>query len=169
MLYLALALGLLAILLFWQAARQRKSTGLPGGRVIYSDTRGWGPVEEPLYDARLGLAGKPDYLVRQGEQVIPVEVKTGRTPSSPHDAHIFQLAAYCYLVERTRGVRPPYGILHYPQRTFAIDYTPALEKAFIDLIAEMRAAERRGEADRSHEAPSRCARCGYRSKCDQRI
>ncbi len=167
--YLAIFLGVLAILLFWQASRQRRATGLPGGRVIYADPKTWGAVEQPLYDARLGLAGKPDYLVQQGERIIPVEVKTGRTPTSPHDAHIFQLAAYCYLVERTLGTRPPYGILHYSQRTFAIDYTPALEAAFTSLIAEMRLAERRGEADRSHDSAGRCARCGYRSHCDQRL
>jgi CRISPR-associated exonuclease Cas4 len=172
MLVLAVILGLLAMVLFWQSTRQRRATGLPGGRVIYADPKTWGPVEEPLYDARSGLTGKPDYLVQQGEKIIPVEVKTGRTPNSPHDAHIFQLAAYCYLVERNHGVRPPYGILHYPQRTFAIDYTPALEAALTALVAEMRVQDRqaeRGTVDRSHENPSRCARCGFRAHCDQRL
>jgi CRISPR-associated exonuclease Cas4 len=179
MLILAIFLGLLAIFLFWQSARQRQSSGLPGGRVIYADPKSWGAVEEPLYDTRLGLAGKPDYLVQQGERIIPVEVKTGRTPTNPHDAHIFQLAAYCYLVEHNLGVRPTHGILHYPQRTFAIDYTPALEAALTELVAEMRAEiraqERRAARDedapvnRSHDNPGRCARCGYRTHCDQRL
>ena len=165
----AVLLVLLAGYLFWQSARQRQASGLPGGRVIYTDTRSWGPLEKPLYDARTGLAGKPDYLVSQGNTVIPVEVKTGRTPPAPHDTHIFQLAAYCLLVERTQGVRPPYGILHYPERTFAIDYTPELEQALLDLLVEMRREERRGESDRSHQVPARCARCGVRSSCDQRL
>lgn len=165
---LAVLLAALGLYLLWQANRQRQATGLPGGRVIYADPRTWGPVEKPLYDARLGLAGKPDYLVEQGRIILPVEVKTGRTPPAPHDAHIFQLAAYCLLVERTFGVRPPYGILHYPQRTFAIDYTPELEAALLEILSEMRAAERRGEAHRSHDAPARCARCGFRSVCDER-
>ncbi|HWT77906.1 MAG TPA: CRISPR-associated protein Cas4, partial [Candidatus Methylomirabilis sp.] len=60
-------LVLLAGYLFWKASRRRAETGLPGGRVIYADPKQWGRVEEPLYDARLGLTGKPDYLVRQGE------------------------------------------------------------------------------------------------------
>jgi hypothetical protein len=41
MLYIALVLILLAILFFWQSNRQRQAAGLPGGRVIYTDTRGW--------------------------------------------------------------------------------------------------------------------------------
>jgi len=41
MLYIALALLFIAILFFWQSNRQRRAAGLPGGRVIYTDTRGW--------------------------------------------------------------------------------------------------------------------------------
>ena len=163
-----LALLLLAGILFWRAARRRAETGLPGGRVIYADPKLWGPVEDPLYDGRLGLTGKPDYLVRQGEQIIPVEVKTGRTPSGPRDAHIYQLAAYCLLVEGTYGRRPPYGILRYPERTYAVDYTAELEDSLLSILAEMRRDERSGENGRSHDQPARCARCGYRSHCDAR-
>ena len=167
---LALILILLALILFWQARRQRKAAGLPGGRIIYTDTRQWGPVEKPLYEPTLNLAGKPDYLVMQSNgQIIPVEVKSGRSPAAPFDSHIYQLAVYCLLVERTLGKRPPYGILHYPGRTFAIDYTPTLESTLLDRLAEMRQQERLGAADRSHEQPGRCARCGYRSICDQRL
>jgi len=170
MLILAILLGLLALVLFWQASRQRASTGLPGGRVIYADPSQWGPVEKPLYDPKTGLTGKPDYLVQKANrQVIPVEVKTGRAPAAPHDSHIFQLAAYCYLVEQSLGTRPPYGIIHYPQRTFAIDYTSDLENALLDLLAEIRIQDRRSETARSHDQPGRCAACGFRSVCDQRL
>jgi CRISPR-associated exonuclease Cas4 len=166
----------LAVFLFWQARRKRQAAGLPGGRIIYSDTRGWGPVEEPLYDPELGLAGRPDYLVRDGDQVIPVEVKSGRNIESPYDSHIFQLAAYCRLVESAYGQRPDYGLLHYSEgdafgkgRTFAIDYTPELESALLEVIEEMRAQERRKNVDRSHDTPARCRSCGFRSVCDQRL
>ncbi|HEX9013432.1 MAG TPA: PD-(D/E)XK nuclease family protein, partial [Anaerolineaceae bacterium] len=135
---LIVLLVLLAGYLFWQAARHRAATGLPGGRVIYADPKTWGRVEAPLYDARLGLTGKPDYLVRHGEDIIPVEVKTGRTPSGPRDGHIYQLAAYCLLVERTFGKRPPYGILRYRDRTFTIDYTQQLEQELEDLLDAIR-------------------------------
>ena len=44
-------------------------------------TRGWGKLERPLYDQALDLTGKPDYLVQQNGQIIPVEVKSGRRPA----------------------------------------------------------------------------------------
>lgn len=160
---------LLAALFFWQAHQQQKQAGLPGGRVVYTDTRGWGKLEKPLYDARLGLTGKPDYLIEQGEMLIPVEVKTGRTPSAPYDSHIFQLAAYCLLVQRTYGTRPPHGLIHYPRRTFQVDYTPQLERQLLDLLDEMRAAQHKRSVPRSHDQPARCARCGFRNICDQRL
>jgi len=169
MLILGFVLLLLAALFFWLSARQRKQAGLPGGRVIYTDTRAWGPLEKPLYDAGLGLTGKPDYLVEQDGRILPVEVKTGRTPPAPYDAHIYQVAAYCLLVEKTYGRRPPYGIIHYPARDFAVDYTPELESALLDLLAEMRRDERRASVGRSHADPARCQGCGFRSVCDQKL
>lgn len=169
MLYAALLLILLALLLYWQSSRQRTEAGLPGGRVIYTDTRAWGKVERPLYDSALGLTGKPDYLVQQEGRIIPVEVKSGRAPLAPHDSHIHQLAAYCLLVERTYGKRPPYGILHYPDRDFAVDFTPELEASLLNLLAEMRRDASRADVYRSHEQAARCARCGFRKVCDQSL
>jgi CRISPR-associated exonuclease Cas4 len=169
MLLAGFVLLLLAAALFWLSTRQRKQAGLPGGRVIYTDTRAWGPLEKPLYAAGLGLTGKPDYLVEQDGRILPVEVKTGRTPPAPYDAHVYQVAAYCLLVEKTYGRRPPYGIIHYPARDFAVDYTPELESALLDLLAEMRRDERRDSVDRSHEDPARCQGCGFRSVCDRKL
>src|SRR5512143_3917371 len=94
MLPFSIFLILTALVLFWLAARRRKAAGLPAGRIIYADTSSWGPVEEPLYDPTLGLTGRPDYIVQQGERWIPVEVKSSRVSEAPFDSHIFQLAAY---------------------------------------------------------------------------
>jgi len=169
-LYLSLFLLLLALFLLWQSSRQQRDAGLPGGRVIYTDTRAWGaPLEQPLFNKELGLTGKPDYLVEQKGGIIPVEVKSGRAPESPYDSHIYQLAAYCLLVEKTYGKRPPYGIIHYPSRAFAVDYTPALESSLLDLLADIRRDETRAEVDCSHAEPARCRRCGFRSSCEQKL
>lgn len=169
MLYLVLFLFLLSLIFFWQSGKQRREAGLPGGRVVYTDTGGWGAVERPLYYSPLKLTGKPDYLVRQNGVLIPVEVKSGRAPESPYDSHIFQLASYCLLVEKTYGKRPPYGIIHYKDRDFAIDYTAELENALMELLADMRRDEVRNSVDRSHEYAPRCARCGFRELCDQSL
>ena len=169
MISLALILFIAFLILFWLSSRQRKQAGLPGGRIIYTDTRAWGEVEKPLYDAQLGLTGKPDYLVEQNGQIIPVEVKSGKAPAAPYDSHIFQVAAYCLLVQRGMGKRPPYGIIHYTDRDFAVDYTDELENRLLDTLAEMRRDEVRTSVARSHESPARCNRCGYRDLCDQKL
>ncbi|MGE5073459.1 MAG: CRISPR-associated protein Cas4 [Anaerolineae bacterium] len=169
MLYLAILLLLIGIFLLWQSSRQRKQAGLPGGLVVYTDTLAWGTVEKALYDHALGLTGKPDYLIEHEGQLIPVEVKTGRTPDEPYDSHIFQVAAYCLLVEKTYGKRPAYGLIHYPRRDFAIDFTPELESALLEQLAEMRRDEHRRDVPRSHDEPVRCRNCGFRHVCDQKL
>ena len=169
MLYFALFLLLLAILFFWQSNRQRSEAGLPGGRVIYTDTRGWSKLEKPLFYAALELTGKPDYLVEQNGKIIPVEVKSGRAPEAPYDSHIYQLASYCLLVEKTYGKRPPYGIVHYEDKDFSVEYTNELEQSLLELITEMKRDGMKREVPRSHEQASRCKRCGFRSVCDQSL
>ena len=158
-----------ALALFYIAGRRRKAAGLPAGRVVYTDTGQGGRVEKPLFDPISGLVGKPDYLVEQDSLLIPVEVKSSYAPAEPYDSHVYQLAAYCLLVLRVYGKRPPHGLLRYRNRTFAIDFTAELEAGLLDRLAEMRLQEKAGPADRSHESPARCAACGYRQICDQRL
>jgi CRISPR-associated exonuclease Cas4 len=165
--WIALIVFLLALALLFISARQRRSSGLPAGRVIYTDTRAWNRLEKPLYDSLSGLTGKPDYLVEQKNQIIPVEVKSGWAPPEPHDSHIYQLAVYCLLVEKVMGKRPPYGIIQYRNRAFSIDYTSELEEELLTLLDEIRRDEKQGCFDRSHDEERRCAHCGFRNMCDQ--
>jgi len=168
--YTAILLVVIAMVLLWQSGRAQKASGLPGGRVIYTDTRTWGSkVEKPLYDSALGLTGKPDYLVEKNGRYIPVEVKSGRAPQAPYDSHIYQLASYCLLVEKAFGSRPPYGIIHYEDRDFAVDYTRELENSLLEILDEMRHDERRQDVARSHESGARCAGCGFRNVCGQKL
>jgi len=169
LLLLPVLLILLALALFWIAARRRKAAGIPAGRVVYIDMGQGSKVEKPLFDPLSGLVGKPDYLVEQDGLIIPVEVKSIYAPSEPYDSHIYQLAAYCLLVLRVYGKRPPHGLLRYRNRTFAIDFTAEVETSLLDRLAEMRLEEKAGDASRSHESAARCAACGYRQSCDQRL
>ncbi len=161
-----LALGLL---LLWLARRGRTSSGLPQGRVIYSDTGGWNRLERPLFSRELFLTGKPDYLVADGADVIPIEVKSSRAPAQPYLSHILQLAAYCLLVEECYGRRPPYGIIKYGDRAFEVDYTDALEDELLATLDDMRDDLANGTAPRNHDEPGRCQACGHRRHCDQVI
>lgn len=160
---------LAAVLAWWTSVRLRKRSGLPAGRVIYSDTRTWREPPEPLYAASLNLAGKPDYLIHKWTYVLPVEVKSSPAPAEPYRSHVLQLAAYCYLVQENTGRRPPYGVLHYEGRTIAIPYTRELERELADTIAWMREDLADGLAERSHDDPARCQACSYAPYCDQRL
>lgn len=167
---IALVLILFAILLFWLSHRQTRHLGLPGGEIVTSDTGLWQTPTQVYFDPRLYLSGKPDYVIRDKEGFIPVEVKTGRTPLEPYDSHIIQLAAYCHLIDQATGLRPPYGLLNYPGKTFKVDFTEELEQTLLALITDLRQKEGvHHEPARSHDDFARCRKCGYRSHCSERL
>lgn len=165
----ALILVVFALLLLRQGARQQRASGLPTGRVLYADPKLIGAPERPLFDADSMLTGRPDYLVEENGAVIPVEVKSGWAPPEPYEGHVYQLLAYCLLVERSSGKRPPYGILRYRNRSFAIDYTHQAERELLRLVEEMHDAGASRNLARSHELPARCSKCGYRLVCDEKL
>jgi CRISPR-associated exonuclease Cas4 len=160
---------LIGLIFFIISKHQRRQAGIPAGKVIFADTGKWRKLEKPLFDPHLRLTGKPDYLVMQGDQVIPIEVKSRVAPRGPYDSHIYQLAAYCLLVQQEYGNRPDYGIIHYRNQTYAVDFTPKLEESIKVTIREMQAQIRRSNIDRSHDNPQYCEHCGYRSLCDQSL
>lgn len=171
-----LQLGLMLLLVVtaaWLWARSRtlwRQSGLPAGNVIYTDAGAWFPNTRTLVAADVRLAGKPDYLVQQADgSLIPVELKSSRAPAQPREGHVLQLAAYCFLVEANYGLRPDYGILQYKDKAFAIDFTEDLEEDMLDLLAEMQEAMFEDEVDRDHNDWGRCARCGLRNYCYQRL
>lgn len=169
---LLLGVALVALLggvaLLIRARRRRAWLGLPPGEVIYQDTAEH--LQKTLYSRRLRLAGRPDLLV-EGDWIIPVEVKTGRTPSYPYPGQVMQCIAYCALVEETSGVRPPHGIILFKQTgtKFVIEYTPARERELHRTLRAMRQRLQLPEVHRSHESPQVCAACGYRERCDERL
>ena len=159
----------LALVLFILSQLLARKSGIPEGRIIASDHDDWRKPSKPLYDASIGLTGKPDYLIKKDGLLIPAEVKSSYAPRTPYDSHIMQLAAYCVLVDRTYGERPPYGLLRYRNRTFKIPFTPELETEVLDVVSKIRLCKTRDDIPRSHDHPGRCARCGYRNSCGQRL
>ena len=159
----------LSLFLLWYAGQLRRRTGLPPGRVIYSDMRTWQECPEALYAPSINLAGKPDYLVKRWKYVLPVEVKSCPAPNEPYRSHVLQLAAYCLLVEETYEQRPPFGLIHYPDRTFSVRYSSELEDELLDTIAWMREDLRERYADRNHNDFARCRACSYADDCDQKL
>lgn len=166
----ALLLVVIALLLWFLATRAQRATGLPTGRVIYTDAGGWGRLEKPLFSRELQLTGKPDYLVNERGRYIPVEVKSGRAPGEgPYPAHIYQLAAYCALVTETYNQRPTHGLIKYADKTFSVDYTPALESELLELLDSIRADAEAEDVARSHTLSARCSACGFREVCDESL
>jgi CRISPR-associated exonuclease Cas4 len=167
---LAVVFFFLALCLWLLAQRTRQATGLPAGRVVYTDTRGWGRVEKPLFSPRWQLTGKPDYLVQTGAEVVPVEVKSGRAPAEgAYPAHVYQLAAYCVLVADTTHARPTHGLIKYADKTVAVDFTPALERELQETLRALRADGEAGEVARSHNSVARCRACGFREVCGESL
>lgn len=168
MFLLALILGGLGLLLFVISWWEGRRLGLPSGQILAIDGEALERPEGPLVDQPGGLAGTPDYLVWRGGMVVPVEVKTGVTPAEPYESHVLQLAAYCALVEAAYSVRPRYGVLWYPECSFAVEYTPRLERrlrAMVEAIQRVREEVPR----RSHQEAQRCRGCSYQQVCDDRL
>lgn len=170
--YLFLILLLLVLLgatLYLWGRRQQQATGLPPGRVAYSDTGAEQAVTQPLISRRYGLVGKPDYLIETTHAgrrtLIPVEVKSRRRPAAPLEHHVLQLAAYCLILEDLHGTPPPHGVLRYADGAFTVPFTPELRRAVIDAAAHIRTSRTAGDQPRSHQDRARCQHCGYQDAC----
>jgi CRISPR-associated exonuclease Cas4 len=145
--------------------------GLPNRAILYADVGSSFPQSAPLTSRRYGLTGKPDYLVRVENGVAPVEVKSGRSPSSarPHEGHLFQLAAYCLLVQDLYHVPVAYELVRYQDRTIPVEYTPNLRARLLAILNEIRVAKRGVECHISHGQVGRCRSCGFRFACGESL
>jgi CRISPR-associated exonuclease Cas4 len=141
--------------------------GIGEGSIEYVDTLD--EDTDVLYSEKYGLRGKPDYVIKRGNYLIPVEVKTGRVPRGPLFSHILQLAAYCLLIEEENDLAPPYGIIRYSNVQHEIDYTEDLKTILTSKLEEMKNIIRTGEAHRNHNRPNKCKGCSRRSMCPEKL
>lgn len=140
--------------------------GLVQGELAYSDLDRPG---ETLRSEKYDLSGRPDYIVRRAGEYIPVEVKTGRTPETPHDSHVMQLGVYCILVEEIYGRRPSRGVLQYPERTFDVPFTNEFRDKVLETTLRMRLSDMTGVIHRNHERAGKCKGCSRRAACPERL
>ena len=165
-------IALVAAVLAWFVGRGLFArTGLPTPDILYADVGSTFPQPAPFVSKHYRLSGRPDYLVRVRDGIAPVELKSSRSPSSgrPYDGHLFQLAAYCLLVEDVFGVSVPYGLIKYDDHTIRVEYTPSLRASLITLLDEIETAKRNGECHINHNQPSKCRSCGFRSVCGESL
>ncbi len=152
-----------------RAIKARSRTGIATGKVV--DVGASADKEEAIMESTTyGLRGLPDVVLRVEDELIPVEVKTGRVPKGPLFSHIIQLAAYCLLIEERQGRPPPYGVLQYGKHVrHEIDYNDELKFTLVNKLIEMRQIMHTGEAHRNHRRPGKCASCSRREGCSERL
>ena len=162
-------ISIIAAILAWLLGRPRfAQTGLLALKIRYANV-GTIYQQPSLISARYGLSGRPDYLVRVDDGVVPVELKSGRSPRSgrPYKGHMLQLAAYCLLVEDVCQAFVPYGLLQYEDRCIRVEYTSSLRRDLLGTLQEMRTAKRGGELHINHNCPAKCRSCGCRAVCGE--
>lgn len=177
MLLTAFLFLVLALVLFWWGNRQKSTSGIPSGKIVSIDLHDSRRPQQPFFSRRYLLTGRPDYLLRHSREWIPVEVKTVNEFRQPFEGHLFQLFAYCLLVEEQFGVQPRFGYLQYRSRsphdprtyTYQVEFNDQVKAKVVELLNQMRQVEQRGEAPRSHQEIARCRGCGYAAICDQRL
>jgi CRISPR-associated exonuclease Cas4 len=169
-LVLAALLLLAGLVLLLRSQQAREETGLPRGDIIYQDTlRTETVVLDPLFSSTFRLAGRPDYLVEEKGEIVPVEVKSSRAPNRPYEAHVMQLATYCLLVSDIYGRRPTHGIIRYADKQFSVPYDEQLEDDLLRVIDAMRFDVNASSVHRSHEQTGRCMACSFRYTCDEAL
>jgi CRISPR-associated exonuclease Cas4 len=147
----------------------KKDAGLEKDDVLaYSDDSGESAAL--LIDPEIGVRGRPDQIVRIDNQFIPVEQKTGKVPTKPHDSHRMQLLAYLHLVGITTGLPSNYGILRYGGETiFTIPWDDLAKADLFTAIQEVQRLMVEGGAERNHNREGKCRNCSRRNKCPQSL
>ncbi len=145
----------------------KKTHAIQEGTITYTDLN---IPAKPFFSARQRISGKPDYITKTKNRYIPVEVKTGNH-HEPQQHHIFQLAAYCHLLEEHYNDFVPYGILVYydTAKQFAIPFNPKLRFELESTIKQMRTVLTTGMLKRNHQDAHRCAHCSLRAHCQMNM
>ncbi|HSV42679.1 MAG TPA: CRISPR-associated protein Cas4 [Methanomassiliicoccales archaeon] len=148
-----------------QAADIKRKEAHLSGQITYI-----GNEEAPLLRSeRYHLSGRPDFILEEGDEIVPVELKSGRQPSGPFFSHIVQVAAYCLLLSETQDKKVSRGVLKYGDQEFEIDYDEDLRDLVIGKLEEMRDSVRVGETHRNHNRPGKCQSCSRREVCPEKL
>lgn len=170
---LSVVLGVMLFLLaaavaFPAPVKKRKpGLGMPGYRLIYSDTRsgrlGGNAVRSSLLKSEKdGLTGKPDYIYKHicFNQWIPVELKSGeiKNEAMPHKGDLLQLGAYFLIIEAVYGARPRKGRVVYKDAMFIVRNTARLRKEVRTALHAMRGMLKDGNGE-ENASFTRCRYC----------
>ena len=118
------------------------------------------------------LAGRPDYLIKEDEMRIPVEVKTGRRPRAPFFSHVLQIGAYCLLSEETFQRKPTRGQIRYgfDNEPHDVKWDSDLRALVLEKLEDMNdILKGKTEAHRNHKRIGKCNSCSRRKGCPERL
>ncbi len=122
----------------------------------------------PLYSERLNAYGEPDLLLRQGNELIPVDYKFSRSmKGSAWPDHKYQLALYALLVEEAFSTVVKRGLIYYVGDALVeVRITRRVKEYVKRIIKEIREMERTGIPPKVRRDPEKCSGgCGYSWAC----
>ena len=136
-----------------------------GSTITYNDD---GITSDLLIDNKTGIRGRPDQIIIIGNDVVPVEQKTGKTPLSPHKSHVMQLYAYLHLISEITNNKANYGIIRYGQEDIhKIQWDDEKKKELMEQTQEIQRLMVEGGAKRNHERRGKCKNCSRRKNCPE--
>jgi CRISPR-associated protein Cas4 len=136
--------------------------------ILYTDA-GRSTVDLLVSD-RYQLIGRPDYVLEEGGERIPVERKDRMlTHSGPHESERLQLAVYCLLLEEREGQPVHRGRLQYQNTSLDITFDEALRRKLLATLAAIQASADLVDVRRSHPSPARCWGCAFRMQCTESL
>ena len=144
----------------------KKYYKIPEGKITYSDLN---KPAKAFFSKKYMLTGKPDYIIKSKNKLVPVEVKTGKN-NQPKKNHIYQLAAYCHLLEENYGGFIPYGILIYNKSAqYKIPFDPKMRYELENTIQKMRQQMITGNITLNHNSYQKCINCSMREYCNSKL
>lgn len=146
----------------------RQKYAVPEGDVESVD--GIEGTREALVSERYKITGTPDYIIKDKENLIPVEIKTGKIRKFPFLSHKLQVATYCLLIEEKYNKTPPYGIIEYEdKKQHKIEFNLDLRALLLNTIQDMRELLASKDVHRNHHRAGKCKNCSRRDVCPEKL
>ena len=144
----------------------KRTHKIQDGKITYTDLD---VPAKPFFSKKYRISGKPDYIVKKDKRYLPVELKTG-SYDRPQKNHIFQLAAYCQLIEDNYGKFVPHGVLVYSEGLqFNIPFDPKLRFELQNTVNEMRRIIKTGKVTIDHKDTFKCRNCSLKEYCNYKL
>lgn len=161
------------LIFFWdffdrQSSSLGKKVGLEkGSKILELKDSGRDNHESDgvLYCSKSLIKSQPDALISEDGHTIPVDIVP--TSSKVQDRHVVKILTHLFLLEKTSGIRPPYGILRMGKkgRIVRISNTEEKQEWLAGLIKEMREIEAGSKEAKADPTKKKCQYCEVEKTC----